>query len=74
MVNSQIPAQMIKQKSPLLAAALFATLLVVFRLTLDYLADGNLHVGDFFNYVLVGAIAAVPMYFLFKSQLLKTDA
>lgn len=65
---------MTKQKSPLLAAVIFATVLVVFRLTLDFLADGSLHTSDFVNYVLVGAIAAVPMYFLFKSQLLKTDA
>lgn len=62
------------QKSPLLAAALFASLLVAIRLLLDFLADGNLLTSDLVNYLVVGIIAAVPMYFLFKSQLLNTGS
>lgn len=62
-----------KQKSPLFAAVLFAVLLVGFRLILDFLPDGTVTFTTLLDYLFIGAIAAVPMYFFFKSQLLKTE-
>ena len=62
-----------KQKYPLLAAVLFAVLLIGFRVILDFLPDNNVNFTTLLDYTFVGAIAAVPMYFFFKSQLLKTE-
>tara|TARA_X000000950_G_scaffold235798_1_gene286342 strand:- start:147 stop:344 length:198 start_codon:yes stop_codon:yes gene_type:complete len=63
-----------KAKSSLFATILFATLLVALRMGLDYFADGNLSAEASTDYLIVGVIAAVPMYFFFKNQLLKTGS
>lgn len=54
--------------SPLARAVLFAVLFVVLSGVTNYFRGTEDLVGKLIQNTIVGCIAAVPMYFLFKSQ------